>query len=324
MSVTRSQSIVPHLWFDKQAREASAFYCSVIPDSRIRYTTTLHNTPSGDCDVVAFTLAGQPFMAISAGPLFEFNPSISFFVNFDPSRDPRARERLDALWMALSDGGQVLMPLEAYPFSERYGWVQDRYGLSWQLILSDPDGEPRPVIVPALLFTGEVCGKAEEAGAFYRSVFPGSLAGQLARYPAGMEPNREGTVMFSDFRLGNTWIVAMDSALEHGFGFNEAISLIVHCDTQDEIDHYWARLSSVPEAEQCGWCKDQYGLSWQIEPRLMEEILNSGDQEKIDRVTQAFLKMKKFDISTIEVAIAPDRYPNSRFAGLNDPGPGQE
>lgn len=98
-----------------------------------------------------------------------------------------ATEKLDRTWAQLIDGGKALMPLDAYPFSPRYGWAQDRFGLSWQLILADPSGEPRPAIVPALMFTGEVAGKAEEAGTFYRSVFDGSRAGQLVRWPAGSE-----------------------------------------------------------------------------------------------------------------------------------------
>lgn len=297
--------ITPHLWFDKQAKEAAAFYCSVFPDSKIDSIVQLRDTPSGDCDVVSFTLQGQPFMAISAGALFKFNPSVSFFVNFDPSRDPDARAHLDALWAALVDGGQALMPLDAYPFSQHYGWVQDRYGVSWQLILTEPAGEPRPAIVPSLMFTGEAYGKAEEASAFYRSVFDGSKSGQLAKYPAGMPQDREGTVMFSDFRLGEkNWFAAMDSGHPHGFGFNEAISFIVTCRDQAEIDRYWAQLSSVPEAEQCGWCKDRYGLSWQITPQLMDEIMSSGDQATIDRVTQAFLPMHKLDVAAIEAAAA--------------------
>ena len=204
--------ITPHLWFDKQAKEAATFYCSLFPASKIDAVTQLRDTPSGDCDVVSFTLHGQPFMAISAGPLFKFNPSVSFLVNFDPSRDPQAREHLDATWAKLSEGGQALMPLDAYPFSPRFGWMQDRYGVSWQLILSDPSGEPRPAIMPALMFTGEVCGKAEEAGAFYRSVFEGSRAGRLVRHPEGTGPDKPGTVMYSDFRLDETWFAAMDSA----------------------------------------------------------------------------------------------------------------
>ena len=294
--------ITPHLWFDTQAREAAAFYCDLFPDSQVDSVTTLHDTPSGDCDVVAFTLHGQPFMAISAGPMFTFNPSVSFFVNFDPSREPDAAARLERTWAALIDGGQALMPLDVYPFSKRYGWVQDRYGLSWQLILSDPDGDPRPPIVPSLLYTGEVCGKAEEAGAFYRSVFDGSTAGQLVRYPDGASPDAPGSVMFSDFRLGDTWFAAMDSAHPHGFGFNEAISFVVTCRDQAEIDRYWAQLSSVPEAEQCGWCKDRFGLSWQVAPLVLDELMARGDRATVDRVTRAFLDMHKLDVAAIEKA----------------------
>ena len=294
--------ITPHLWYDTQAKEAAKFYCSVFPNSKIDSIVELHDTPSGDCDVVSFTLMGQPFMAISAGPLFKFNPSVSFLINFDPSRDERARAHLDALWAALIEGGKALMELEAYDFSKRYGWLQDRYGLSWQLILTDPDGELRPEIVPSLMFTGENAGKAEEAGAFYRSVFDDSRAGYLARYPEGKSPDKAGTVMFSDFRLGNTWFAAMDSAHAHGFGFNEAISFIVTCRDQAEIDRYWAQLSSVKEAEQCGWCKDRFGLSWQVSPLVLEQLMNSGDQATIDRVTQAFLPMHKLDVAKIEAA----------------------
>lgn len=293
--------ITPHLWFDNQAREAAEFYCSVFPDARVENLTVLHDTPSGDCDVVSFVLAGRHFMAISAGPLFKFNPSISFLVNFDPKRDPRAADRLDALWAALIEGGEALMPLDEYPFSPRYGWVQDRYGLSWQLILAAPSDKPPQAIIPVLMFTGRVCGKAEEAGAFYRSVFDDSQAGQIARYPAGMEPDKEGTVMYSDFRLDGTWFGAMDSA-RGGFGFNEAVSFMVHCRDQAEIDRYWAQLSAVPEAEQCGWCKDRYGVSWQITPAVLEEVMTSRDLQMIACVTQAFLPMKKLDVAAIEAA----------------------
>lgn len=299
--------ITPHLWFDRQAKEAAEFYAGLLPDSGIDHTVTLHETPSGDAETVSFRLGGQPFMAISAGPQFRFNPSISFMLNFDPSRDPKARENLDATWAALSEGGKPLMPLDTYPFSPRYGWIQDRYGLSWQLILTDPDGEPRPFLIPSLLFTGDVYGKAEEAGAFYRSVFPGSQAGMLVPYPAGMEHDREGAVMFSDFRLGETWFVAMDSGFPHEFAFNEAISFVVLCRDQAEIDRYWSALSAVPEAEQCGWCKDRFGVSWQIIPAAMHEMMARGTPEQIQRVTQAFLPMKKFDLATIERAFRGDR-----------------
>ncbi|MHB1048630.1 MAG: VOC family protein [Bacteroidota bacterium] len=294
--------IIPHLWYDTQAKEAVEFYCSLIPDSGITHITTLHNTPSGDCDVVSFRLAGQPFMAISAGPFFKFNPSISFFLNFDPSRDPHARKILDATWEKLLQGGTVLMDLNKYPFSERYGWLQDKYGLSWQLILSDPGGEERPFIVPSLLFTDDVCGKAEEAVKFYLSVFHNTKQGIVARYPGGMEPDKEGTVMYSDFMIEQTWFAAMDSAREHHYAFNEAISFMIPCENQDEIDYFWKKLSAVPQAEQCGWCKDKYGVSWQVHPAILDTMMKNGTQEQIDRLTKAFLPMKKFDIAALKKA----------------------
>ncbi len=118
----------------------------------------------------------------------------------------------------------MLMPINEYPFSKRYGWLKDKYGVSWQLMLTDPEGEPRPAIIPSLLFVKNKCGKAEEAINFYLSVFKNSKAGSLHRYPAGMAPDKEGTVMYADFILESSWFSAMDSAHEHNFDFNEAIS----------------------------------------------------------------------------------------------------
>jgi predicted 3-demethylubiquinone-9 3-methyltransferase (glyoxalase superfamily) len=194
------------------------------------------------------------------------------------------------------------MPLDKYPFSERYGWVQDKYGLSWQLILSNPEGEERPFIVPSLMFVGDVAGKAEEAINFYLSVFKDSKMGALIRYGAGQEPDKEGTVMFADFMLEGQWFAATDSAREHNFAFNEAISFLVNCNTQEEIDYYWSKLSAVPESEQCGWLKDRYGLSWQISSAAMQEMLTKGTREQVNRVTHAFLPMKKLDIKKLEEA----------------------
>jgi predicted 3-demethylubiquinone-9 3-methyltransferase (glyoxalase superfamily) len=277
----------------------------LFPLSRFRITniTTLHDTPSGDTDIVSFKLRGYDFQAISAGPFFKFNPSISFMVNFDPSQDKEAGEQIDQVWDRLMEGGKELMPLDKYPFSERYGWVQDRYGLSWQLIYTDPAGEERPSIIPSLLFVGDVYGKAEEASDFYLSVFKDDTGrGAIARYTAGMEPDREGMVMFTDFRLKGQWFAAMDSAREHDFGFNEAVSFIVLCEGQEDIDYYWKRLSAVPEAEQCGWLKDRYGISWQIVPAAMDKMLQDQDPERVARVTRAFLRMKKFDLAALQDA----------------------
>lgn len=299
---TIEQKIVPHLWFDKEAKEAAEFYASVFPDSIVTNIATLHDTPSGDCDVVSFVLWGHQFMAISAGPFFKFNPSESFIVNFDPSREQNASKMIDEVWDKLADGGKVIMPLDEYPFSKQYGWIQDRFGLSWQLILTDPEGEPRPPIIPSLMFAGENCGKADEAIDFYASVFKDSQRGLTAGYPAGMEPDKEGTIMFADFMIENQWLAAMDSARNNQLAFNEAISLMVQCETQEEIDYYWEKLSAVPEAEQCGWCKDRYGVSWQVVPAAFAEMMAKGSREQIDRITQAILPMKKFNLAKLQKA----------------------
>jgi predicted 3-demethylubiquinone-9 3-methyltransferase (glyoxalase superfamily) len=303
------QKIIPHLWFDKEAKEAAAFYASLFPDSKVTNVTTLRNTPSGDTDLVSFEIWNQQFMAISAGPYFKLNPAVSFIVNFDPlffgaesTREKEAREKIDIVWNKLVEGGTVLMPIDKYPFSERYGWVQDKYGVSWQLILTNPAGEPKPSIIPSLMFVGSKCGKAEEAINFYLSVFKNSKPGTIFRYGNNQAPDKEGTIMFADFMIENTWIAAMDSAHAHKFDFNEAISFMVNCADQREIDYYWQKLSAVPESEQCGWLKDKYGVSWQITSVEMEEIMSKGTPEQVDRVVQAFMPMKKLDIAILKKA----------------------
>jgi predicted 3-demethylubiquinone-9 3-methyltransferase (glyoxalase superfamily) len=296
------QKIVPHLWFDKQAKEAAELYTSVFPKSEIVSTTTLHDTPSGDTDIVSFKIWGYSLMAISAGPLFKLNPSISFMVNFDPSQDKQAKMHIDTIWAKLVEGGKVLMPLQKYPYSERYGWVQDKYGVSWQLILTDPKGDERPIVIPSLLFVGKLAGKAEEATNFYLSVFKNAKRGSISRYAAGQAPDKEGTISFTDFTIEGQWFAAMDSAHKHDFSFNEAISLIVRCKDQKEIDYYWEKLSAVPASEQCGWLKDKYGVSWQITPVAMDDMMKNGTPEQVDRVTKAFLSMKKFDLAKLQAA----------------------
>ncbi len=278
------QKIIPNLWFDGIVKEAAEFYVSVFPNSRILSTAYYPNSAeegladfqldmAGKELTIDFELGGLRFTAINAGPEFHFNPSISFMVNFDPSQDPQAREHLDEAWEKLIDGGEALMPLDEYPYSKRYGWVKDRYGLTWQLILTNPEGEPRPFIIPSLMFTGENTNRAEEAITFYLSVFKNSKQGMLARYNEDTGPAKAGSLMFADFMLGGQWFAAMDSAVEQNFTFNEAISLAVMCKDQAEIDELWQKLSSVPEAEQCGWCKDKYGVSWQIVPENIEELM---------------------------------------------------
>ena len=287
------QKITPHLWFDKEATEAADFYVSIYgKGSKVKNISKLDNTPSGSVDIVTFELLGREFQAISAGPLFKFNPSVSFHVTCN------TKDEVGAIWEKLSKGGTVLMQLGAYPFSERYGWVQDKYGLSWQIIYSG-GADIKQKITPVLMFVGNVCGKAEEAVHFWTSLFQEAKVDAIVRFGKGEEPDKEGTLKYAAFTLLGQEFGAMDSAHEHAFGFNEAISFIVDCNTQEEIDYYWEKLTAVPEAEQCGWLKDKYGFSWQIVPTTMDEMMREGSKEQIARVTEAFLKMKKFDIESL-------------------------
>ena len=300
---TETQKIIPNLWYDRQAEEAAKLYASVFKNSRLgrivragKAGFEIHGLPEGTVMTAEFELEGTTFVAINGGPMFKFNPSISFLVAC------RTKEEVDAVWKKLAEGGAALMELGAYPFSERYGWTQDRYGLSWQVMAM---GE-RPIkdkIIPTLLFVGAQAGKAEAAIRFYASVFDDAAVGDIDRYGKGEEPDAEGTVRHASFTLENQAFAAMDSALAHDFAFNEAVSLMVRCETQEEIDYYWGKLTAGGGQESmCGWLKDKYGVSWQIAPVILEEMLQDKDKEKVARVTEAFLKMKKFDLEALKKA----------------------
>lgn len=286
------QKLVPHLWFDKEADEASKFYMSLFEGSKLKDKTILNDTPSGSVDMITIELAGQEFMLLSAGPLFKFTPAVSFLIACSSVAE------VERLWGKLIENGAALMELGAYPFSEKYGWLIDKYGLSWQVMYMG-DFEIKQKITPTLMFVGDQCGNAEEAIRFYTTVFEHSSIGHILRYGENAAPDKPNTIQHVDFVLENQTFAAMDSAYEHNFTFNEAISLMVMCDTQEETDYYWDKLSAVPEAEQCGWLKDKYGFSWQIVPRVMNEMMQTKDAAKLAQVTEAFLKMKKFDIAEL-------------------------
>ncbi|MDF2592369.1 MAG: hypothetical protein K0S75_1835 [Clostridia bacterium] len=289
------QRIVPHLWYDKEAKEAATFYISLFDQSKLLNVSVIGDTPSGDTEIVNFELAGQKFAAISAGPYFKLNPSISLMVACDSA------EEVNRIWAALSEDGMEMMPLGEYPFSKWYGWIQDRYGLSWQLMLVD-GGQTTQKITPHLLFSNAVCGKTEEAMRYYSEVFEDSGVGLISRYGEGEAISSMAKVNYAAFKLGGMAFSAADNAYDADFNFNEAFSLIVNCEDQREIDYFWDRLSAVPEAEQCGWIKDKFGVSWQIVPSNFDEVLLNGSKDEIQRVTEAFLKMKKFDLEALERA----------------------
>ncbi|MBF4459291.1 VOC family protein [Pseudoclavibacter sp. VKM Ac-2867] len=288
------QKIIPNLWFNKNAEEAGEFYASSFPKTttsvEARYPETdlldFQKDFAGLPLVVGVEIDGYRFTLINAGDQFRPNPSVSFMLNFDSrvlgGDTTSVRASLDKLWTALSDGGKVLMPLQEYPFSPHYGWVEDRYGVSWQLMFVDPDGlstadEARPFIVPSLLFGAAAQNRAREAIDFYVSLFPDARIGTVAEYPAPSGPAPAGAIMYADFQLAGQWFVAMDNGAGQEFGFDCGVSLEVDCADQAEIDHYWNAMSAVPEAEQCGWLADRFGVSWQIVPTNMGELMARPD-----------------------------------------------
>ncbi len=297
------QKIIPHLWFDSEAEQAVQFYASLLKDSHLGqksyYTEAgfeIHGQPAGKLMSIEFQLAGQDFIAINGGPFFKFNPSISFLVACE------TKEEVDQLWTQLSPGGKALMDIGEYPFSPRYGWLEDRYGLSWQLMFS-PDRPIKQKITPTLMFVGEQCGRAEEAINLYTSIFDESNVDHIMRYD-GSGSDKSGTVQHAGFTLAGQDFAAMDSALDHKFQFSEAISFLIPCKTQEEIDFFWNKLTpgGYPKAQQCGWLKDKFGVSWQVSPNILRDMLHDSDQKKVANVTNAFMPMHKLDIAALKKA----------------------
>ncbi len=275
--------IYPCLWFDGNGKEAAELYCSVFKDSNITFENPM---------VVNFELSGQKFMCLNGGPEFKFNPSISFYVVSESIKE------IDEAWKILLEGGSVLMPLDKYAWSEKYGWLQDRFGINWQLSHGSQDDFGQK-FTPVLMYTGIQNGRAEQAINFYTSVFENSSIKAIMRYPEGLNDVKDA-IQHSQFSLGENRFMAMDSSLENNFSFNEAISFVVECDTQREIDYFWNLFTNEGEALQCGWLKDKFGVSWQIVPSILGELMS--EPSRAERVTKAFLQMKKFDIEKLITA----------------------
>lgn len=297
----RTQKIIPCLWFDDQAEEAAKFYTTLFADSGIgtitRYSRAgheIHGQPEGKVMTVEFDLAGRKFVGLNGGPHFTFTPAISFFVVCETAAE------VDKLWQELSTGGTALMPLDRYDWSHKYGWIQDRYGLSWQISLGKLDDVGQKV-TPSLMYVSEN-GRAEEAIKLYTSLFDDSGIAGILHYGED-DDQPEGSVMHARFHLNGEVFMAMDTSPTFAdYTFNEAVSLTIQCTSQEEIDHFWDALSAVPEAEQCGWLKDPFGVSWQVTPDVLHKMLQDDDPEKVERVTDEYIQMKKFDIQKLQEA----------------------
>ncbi len=282
-----NNSIYPCLWFDGKAKEAAEFYCAVFENSKIADDTPM---------VVMFELCGKKFMGLNGGPMFKINPSISFFVKC------KSIEQTNDTWNKLSEGGTALMPIDKYPWSERYGWIKDKYDVTWQ-VMADTNNNASQSITPSMLFTNDVLGRAEEAIRFYTGLFPGSAAGMMAHYPEA--DAFAGKLMYAEYNISGYDMVAMDGPGRHDYIFNEGVSLVVDCSNQEEVDYYWNNLTANGGKESmCAWLKDKFGVSWQIVPKALVKLMNDKDKEKAGRVIQAMMKMKKIIIADLEKAAA--------------------
>lgn len=201
-------------------------------------------------------------------------------------------DEINNLWEKLSKNGNVRMKLDKYPWAEKYGWAADKYWVEWQIMLSNHTQK----MAPAFLFVDKLFGKANEAINFYMSVFKNSEIKFMKR------AEDEKSIVHCVFSLEKNDFILMEGQGEHGYTFSPAFSLVVNCETQDEIDEYWDKLSEGGSIIECGWLTDKYGVSWQIVPTILSKYMSDPDPVKSERVMKAMLKMKKLDIKKLEEA----------------------
>ena len=280
-----NQLIYPCILFNKNAKEAAEFYTSVFPDSKITTDSPI---------VVDISFGDQKLMLLN-GPDVQVNPSASFMYMTDSS------EEVEELWNKLIIGGKELMALDAYPWSKKYGWLQDKFGVSWQLYT----GKKEDILqkyTPNLMFTGTQNGRAEEAIQFYTSVFPNSGVQGIMKYGEN-GGDVAGNVQHAQFHINGYYLMCMDSSGPHNFSFNEGVSMVVQCGSQDELDNYWNKLTANGGEESvCGWLKDKFGFSWQLFPTKVAELMGKGDAKKSGKMMEALMEMKKLDIAKLEAA----------------------
>ncbi len=276
------QSIGTCLWFDGKAKEAALYYKEVFGDVEI-----ISENPMA----VVYQIFGRRFMNLNGGPGFNINPSISFFLSMENEAQTQS------LWEKLTVDGKILMPLNKYPWSDKYGWCADKYGVNWQLMLGH---KSKSKLMPNMLFTGQQNGKANEAIHFYTNLFKGASVINIDTYKKG-EPDTEGNIKYAQFELNELSFGAMDSSAPHQFSFNEAVSFIITVDTQEEIDYYWNYLIQNGAPGKCGWLKDKFGISWQVVPTCLGKFMTNP--ATAPKAAYAFLQMSKFIIADLEKAV---------------------
>lgn len=234
---------------------------------------------------IELTLAGQEVILLNGGLDFSFTPAFSLFVECE------TEEQIDKLWETLSFNGKVLMEFGPYLFSEKYGWLEDQYGVFWQLVLT----RRTQSTTPSFLFSGEQFGKAEAAMHQWIEIFG---EGEVEY----VQKNPDATVAQALFTMHGQSFRVMDSGETHAFTFSMATSFYVYCKDQAEIDRLWKAVTSRGKEWPCGWMEDEYGVCWQTVTKDMDMLFDNSDPERAYRVMQELYKMKRIDIATLRRA----------------------
>lgn len=272
-------TITSCLWFNGKAAEAAAFHCKIFKNS-----TIIHS----DEVVTHYNLNGYQFTALNGGSQHQMTPAVSYFVYCGSDQE------IERIYEALSKDGKVLMPLDQYPWTSKYAWVQDKFGVSWQLDIDDIKVPQK--IVPSLLFTDKKYTLIQKAFDHYDSIFNTHFLTSLP-YPISAGAPL-GTHQFAQFKLNNTVFNAMSNNARHDFDFTPGNSFVIECENQEEIDQCWNQLTEGGEAGKCGWLVDKFGVSWQVIPSQLGELMSNSDTS--EAVMDRMLEMKKIVIAELE------------------------
>ena len=276
----KNQSIYPCILLDNKLNFAANFYIETFGNGKILMEVA---------QFTLFEIENQTFKIINTNhPEHRSNPAVSFMVSFE------TEEELRKIWNRLKVGGLVLMPLELYDSNNMVGWLQDQFGISWQLITSTSQASKHQKISPFIQFGKSNFGRAELASNFYMEVFKNSKRDNILRYE---EDISNKLVKHIGLYLNEYLIRMADSFTEQPFEFSPGISFTIECETQKEIDYYWNAFAFGGATNAAGWVKDKFGISWQIIPKDMNKwIVNPSINLKV--IAQLRI-MTKIDIEKL-------------------------
>ena len=278
--------IIPHLSFHYKAKDAINFYMRFFNDSEILNITSIKNENGSSSEKINFQIAGTQFQATSEEVSDKFNQALSLTVLFN------SKAEAEILWNKIKDHAVVLRPFGPDEYKQIYASLEDQYGLVWQIMTTSEKIDQR--ILPSLLFTNQ----AEEAMIFYGQVFENSIIETVHR----KKGSEYSSIILSESKIKDLKMSFMDVEPEDNPGFNESLSFMILCDNQEEIDFYWNKLSDKKEVGRAGRTTDKFGLSWQIIPERLFEMIRQGSDKQRKVLNQALSKMNKITLKEIEEA----------------------